>query len=150
MKQVDEKYAQWQGGSSKATREKGLAEFQKLDRKLQTSFPRFYYKQKVLEDMIVVAGNVHEKFKASLRHIEDLEERRKSAEQQSALNGERTKIRALEQFVRMPQEEFFKTFDLLKRAADRAHQAKTHITIVREKRGPISDKKQIRNSNFEI
>jgi RNA polymerase primary sigma factor len=43
------------------------------------------------------------------------------------LNGERTKIRALEQFVRMPQEEFFKTFDLLKRAADRAHQAKTHM-----------------------
>jgi len=125
--QVDEKYMGWQKLSTAGRREKARQILQKLDKKLQDSFPKFFYKQKVLEDMIVVAGNVHEKFKASLRHIEELESRRKSAEQQGALNGERTKIRALEQFVRMPQEEFFKTFDLLKRAADRAHQAKTHM-----------------------
>src|SRR5260370_25024221 len=77
--------------------------------------------------MIVGAGNVHEKFKASLRHVQELEARRKSSEQQAALHSERTKIRALEQFVRMSQPDFFKTFDELKRAADRAHQAKTHI-----------------------
>ena len=41
-------------------------------------FPKFFYKQRVLEDMIVVAGNVHEKFKTSLRAIEELEARRKS------------------------------------------------------------------------
>jgi RNA polymerase primary sigma factor len=124
---VDEKYMGWQKLSTAGRREKAREALQKLDKKLQDSFPKFFYKQKVLEDMIVVAGNVHEKFKASIRHVEELEARRKSAEQQAALNGERTKIRALEQFVRMPQEEFFKTFDLLKRAADRAHQAKTHM-----------------------
>jgi len=47
--------------------------------------------------MIVVAGNVHEKFKASLRHVQELEARRKSSEQQAALPQRRTKIRALEQ-----------------------------------------------------
>ena len=61
-----------------------------MEKKLQESFPKFFYKQKVLEDMIVVAGNVHEKFKASMRNIQELEARRKSAEQQSALHGERT------------------------------------------------------------
>ncbi|HVV02108.1 MAG TPA: RNA polymerase sigma factor RpoD [Verrucomicrobiae bacterium] len=125
--QVDEKYMGWQKLTVPGRRETAWKELQKLDKKVQDSFPKFYYKQKVLEDMIVVAGNVHEKFKTSIRHIEELEARRKSAEQQAALQGERTKIRALEQFVRMPQEQFFKTFNQLKAAADRAHQAKTHM-----------------------
>jgi RNA polymerase primary sigma factor len=125
--QVDEKYMSCQKLSTAGRREKARVALQKMDKKLQDTFPKFFYKQKVLEDMIVVAGNVHEKFKASLRHVQELESRRKSAEQQAALHSERTKIRALEQFVRMSQEEFFKTFDELKRAADRAHQAKTHM-----------------------
>src|SRR2546430_14223446 len=98
-----------------------------MDKKLEDVLPRFFYKQRVLEDMIVVAGNVHEKFKNSLRNIEELEARRKSADQQAALHGERSKIRALEQFVRLPREEFYNVFAQLKRAADRAHQAKTHM-----------------------
>jgi len=124
---VDDKYMSWQKLSTQGRRDTAWALLQKMDKKLQDMFPKFFYKQKVLEDMIVVAGNVHEKFKSSLRHIEELEHRRKSAEQQSALHGERTKIRALEQFVRMPQEKFFHTFDQLKAAADRAHKAKTHM-----------------------
>src|SRR5205823_3038297 len=124
---VDEKYDSWQKAPANARRDKVLTEFRKLDKKLQDTFPKFFYKQRVLEDMIVVAGNVHEKFKASLRHIDSLESHRKSHDQQAALTGERTKIRALEQFVRLPREEFYKTFDQLKRAAERAHSAKTHM-----------------------
>ncbi len=124
--QVDEKYTLWQE-AAQARKEKLFAPFQKLDKKLQDTFPKFFYKQKVLEDMIVVAGNVHEKFQSSVRRIQELESHRKSAEQQAALHGERSKIRALEQFVRMPRDKFFETFSQLKRAADRAHQAKTHM-----------------------
>jgi RNA polymerase primary sigma factor len=124
--EVDERYLHWQKASQK-NREKLFAPFRKLDKRLQDTFPKFFYKQKVLEDMIVVAGNVHEKFQASLRRIQDLESHRKSSEQQAALHGEHTKIQALELFVRLPREEFYKVFDQLKRAADRAHQAKTHM-----------------------
>src|SRR5690242_14546523 len=124
--EVDQKYLDWQKAPLK-TREKLLSSFRKLDKRVQDAFPKFFYKQKVLEDMIVVAGNVHEKFQASLRRIHELENHRKSADQQAAIHGEHTKIQALELFVRMPREEFYKTFDLLKRAADRAHQAKTHM-----------------------
>jgi RNA polymerase primary sigma factor len=124
--QVDEAYLAWQKAGQK-NREKLLASFRKADRKLQETFPKFFYKQKVLEDMIVVAGNVHEKFQASLRRITELEGHRKSAEQQAALHGETAKIHALELFVRMPREAFFNMFAQLKRAADRAHQAKTHM-----------------------
>ena len=123
---VDQHYLDWQKGPQK-NREKLYTAFRKLDKKLQDTFPKFFYKQKVLEDMIVVAGNVHEKFQASLRRIQEIESHRRSAEQQSALHGEQAKIRALELFVRMPREEFYKAFDQLKRAADRAHQAKTHM-----------------------
>ena len=124
---VDEKYASWQKTATTGRREKILAELRKLDRQLQARFPKFHYKQRVLEDMIVVAGNVHEKFKTSLRRIEELEALRKSHERQAAIAGEHLKIRALEQFVRTPQEEFYRTFEQLRRAADRAHQAKTHM-----------------------
>src|SRR5205085_5871858 len=98
-------------------RKRLFTEFRKLDRKRQDMFPKFFYKQRVLEDMIVVAGNVHEKLKTSVRLVHDLERHRKSAEQQAALHGERAKIRALEQFVRIPQPDFYKTFEQLKRAA---------------------------------
>ncbi len=124
--EVDEKYHSCQKLAANK-RDKGLAEFKKMDKRLQDTFPRYYYKQRVLEDMIVVAGNVHEKFQSSLRRIHELEAMRKSAEQQASLEGENTKIRALEQFVRMQRDQFYSVFDALKRAADRAHQAKTHM-----------------------
>ncbi len=124
---VDEYYNVWQRQTTPGRREKVKAVFQKLDKRLQETFPKFFYKQRVLEDMIVVAGNVHEKFQSGMRHIQELEARRKSGEQQAALQSERAKTLALEQFVRMPREQFFQTFGQLKRAADRAHQAKTHM-----------------------
>ncbi len=124
---VDEKYLAWQKAANLKLKQRQALAGKKLDKKLQDSFPKFFYKQKVLEDMIVVAGNVHEKLQASLRRVQELEGMRKSGEQQAALHGERSKIRALEQFVRMPREEFHKAFASLKSAADRAHRAKTHM-----------------------
>src|SRR6266478_4145784 len=124
---VDEKYAAWQRVTTPGRKEKLLAEFRKLDKKLQDTFPRFHYKQRVLEDMMVVAGNVHENLKASQKRIQDLQLLRKSADQQASLQSEHGKTRALEQFVRLPLEDFYKTFQQLRRAADRAHQAKTHM-----------------------
>jgi RNA polymerase primary sigma factor len=125
--QVDEHYNQWQKAASPGRRAKLFTQFQNLDKKLQSNFPKFFYKQKILEDMMVVAGNVHEKFQASLRRIQELEGQPKSSNRQKALREERGKILALEQFVRRPREEFYKSYDELQRAAGRAHQAKTHM-----------------------
>ena len=125
--QVDEQYNALHKAGSEAARHRLSEAFGKSDQKLQTYYPKFFYKPKVLEDMILVAGNVHEKFKTSLRHVEELERRHKSKDQQAALQGERLKIHALEQFVRMPWAKFFGNFDTLKRAADRALKAKMHM-----------------------
>jgi RNA polymerase primary sigma factor len=125
--EVDQQYDLWQRMAIPSRGEKLFGEFRKRALKLQETFPRFFYKQRVLEDMIVVAGNVHEKFQSSLRRIQELELHRKSPEQQVFLEGERAKVQALEQFVRAPREEFYRIFGQLKNASDRAHQAKTHM-----------------------
>jgi RNA polymerase primary sigma factor len=126
--QADERYAEWQQAASPARRQRVSAELQKLDRKLQGTLPKFFYKQKVLEDMIVVAGNTHGKFQTGLRRIQELEGHPKSTQRQTALRQERDKLLTLEQFVRRPQAEFSKTYDQLHRAADGARQARNHMT----------------------
>ena len=109
-------------------REAAQAEFQKLDKKLQDIFPKFFYKQKVIEEMIVVAGNVHEKFQASLRRIQELEALRKSADAAGRDRGRTRQDRARSNSSSACRaRSFYKAFGELKRAADRAHQAKTHM-----------------------
>jgi RNA polymerase primary sigma factor len=125
--QVDLKFLAWRKVSQKARRERLMRELQKLDKKLQATFPKFFYKQKVIEEMIVVAGNVHEKFQASLRRVQELESMHKSSARTAEIESEKAKIATLELLVRLSREEFYKVFDDLKRSADRAQQAKTHM-----------------------
>ncbi len=124
---VDEKYFAWQKAQQKSRKEQLQRELKKLSTKLQEMFIKFYYKQKVVEEMIVVAGNVYEKFQASTRHIAELEAQRTTAERRTAIEAEHAKISTLEQFVRMPREEFVAAFTALKAAADRGLKAKTHM-----------------------
>ena len=124
---VDAKYFMWQKALQKGRKEKLQRELKKFSFKLQEIFTRFFYKQKVVEEMIVVAGNVHEKFQASLRHIQELEALRTTAERRATIEAERAKIQTLEQFVRMPRDVFFKTFNELRAAAERGLKAKTHM-----------------------
>jgi RNA polymerase primary sigma factor len=124
---VDEKYFNWQKAQQKGRKEKLVRELKKASAKLQDMFPKFYYKQKVVEEMIVVAGNVYEKFQASLRHVNELESQRVTGERRAMLESERAKLQTLEQFVRMSREDFYKAFSDLKAAAERGLKAKTHM-----------------------
>jgi RNA polymerase primary sigma factor len=124
---VDEKYFAWQKAQQKSRKEKLARELKKMSAKVQEMFIKFFYKQKVVEEMIVVASNIYEKFQASLRHVQELEALRTTAERRTAIEAEHAKIQTLEQFVRMPRDVFFKTFAELKAAADRGLKAKTHM-----------------------
>jgi RNA polymerase primary sigma factor len=124
---VDAKYLAWQKAQQKGRKEKLEKELKKLSTKLQETFAKFFYKQKVVEEMIVVAGNIHEKFQAGIRNLAELENQRNTAEKRAAVEAEQQKIATLEQFVRLPREEFFKAFKALKAAADRGLKAKTHM-----------------------
>jgi RNA polymerase primary sigma factor len=104
-----------------------VKEFRRSDERLQRTFTKFYYKQKVIEEMALVADNIHDKIQHSLRTIQELEHHRKSVHSTSIIDGERKKIRALEEFVRLPFEGYLKAYQQLQHFARKALQAKTEM-----------------------
>jgi len=125
---VDDRYAHWQHDHvGKGRKEKLETEFRKFDTKLQATFVRFYYKKKVIEEMALVADNIHDKIQMSLRTILELEQQRKSPPQQQIIESERRKIKALEEFVRMPYLDYLHAYQQLQHFTRKAHQAKTEM-----------------------
>jgi len=123
---VDGKYNAWRDvhGQPKS---QALAAFKRADRKLQATFAKFCFKQKVIEEMVLVAENIHDKLQYSLRARADAESQRESSAQQHLVEAEKYKIRALEEFVRMPYEDYLKAFDQLREFSTRSIQAKTEM-----------------------
>ncbi|MCF7668631.1 MAG: RNA polymerase sigma factor RpoD [Verrucomicrobia bacterium] len=123
---VDAKYAAWRKYSSKAKKEKALEEFKKADTKLQKMFPKFYYKQKVIEEMALVADNIHDKIQLSLKKIAQLENE-KGDNSEFLIQSEQKKIQVLEEFVRMRYTDYLKAHKELQHFAAKALQAKTEM-----------------------
>jgi RNA polymerase primary sigma factor len=126
-REVDEKYTAWRNAHNKSKQNRALAAFKRLDRKLQRVFPGFCCKQKVIEEMALVAENIHDKLQYSLRALADAEAQRESSAQRHLVEAERQKIKALEEFVRMPHADYLGTFDRLREFSTRALQAKTEM-----------------------
>jgi RNA polymerase primary sigma factor len=124
---VDEKYAAWKEETHRQKKEKLLQEFKKADAKLQATFSKFYYKQRVVEEMALVADNIHDKFQASLRTLAELEAQKKSPTATQIAEGERRKIGALEDFVRMSYQDYVAAYKQLQHFSAKAHQAKTEM-----------------------
>src|SRR5207253_8353829 len=71
---LDQTYAQWRDASAQGESGKLQARFQSLDQKLQTTFAKFFFKQRVTEEMALVAENIHDKLQASLRLLQEFED----------------------------------------------------------------------------
>ena len=125
--QVDEHWRELQEANSKGKQERLQADYRKLDDKLQRSFPKFYYKQKVIEEMCLVADNIHDKFHTSQRAIADLQSQKKNAHAQVIIHAEERKTKALEEFVRMTHAGYLEAFNQLKQFEKKALQAKTEM-----------------------
>ena len=126
-KKTDKKFSELQTGETGRSKEKLQAQFEKLDRKLQEVFPKFLYKQKVIEEMVLVAQNIHDKILASQRVITEMEAARKSAEQLSIIKSEKEKIRALEEFARMPARKYLEAHQQLIRCIAKTDKARTEM-----------------------
>jgi RNA polymerase primary sigma factor len=124
---VDRDYTVWRDARFKARRQRTLRAFKCANQKLQEAFPKFCFKYKVTEEMVLVAENIHDKLQYSLRALADAESQRESSAQQHLVEAERQKIRALEEFVRMPYGDFLKAFDRLREYSTKALQAKTEM-----------------------
>ena len=126
-RQADEKFSGWQQAREKTQRARLLYQFMRFDRKLKAAYPRFHYKQKVIEDMTLVAENIRDKIQAGLRAVEALEKQCKSTAQQAIIQSEKDKLRTLERFVRLPQADYLKACAELNGAMARAQEAKTQM-----------------------
>jgi RNA polymerase primary sigma factor len=124
---VDKAYAQWQNSACGARRDRLRARFLKLDSRLQETFHRFCYKQKVIEEMALVAENVHDKIQSSVHLIQELEAHDKSSPPRALNEPERRKVQALERFVRAPWLDFLKACAQMKQVSAKALQAKTEM-----------------------
>jgi RNA polymerase primary sigma factor len=125
--EVDRHFNEWRDAHRGAARNREHAEFLKLDKKLQAKFPKFYFKQKVIEEMVLVAENIHDKIQYGLRALAEARSQRESSAQRHLVEAELHKIRAFEEFVRMPCEEFLREFDRLRDVSTCALQAKTEM-----------------------
>jgi RNA polymerase primary sigma factor len=124
---VDGKYTAWCHAHIKAKNRHALAAFKKSDQKLQATFQKFCFKQKVVEEMTLVAENIHDKLQYSLRALADAESQRESSAQLHLVEAEKQKTKALEEFVRMPFGNYLKAFDKLREFSTKALQAKTEM-----------------------
>src|ERR1017187_1482015 len=124
---VDEAYARWQNCDSPAKSARLHAHFQKLDRQLQTTFGKFCYKQKVVEDMALVAENIRDKIQSSLRLIHEHQTPDPPPPAQVLIESEQRKVQALERFVRAPAADCLRACDQLKQFFSQAVQAKTEM-----------------------
>ncbi len=125
--EADGAYVRWQNCAGRATGDRLHTGFQELDRQLQSIFGQFFYKQKVVEDMALVAENIRDKIQASLSVIQNLETPGQPPPVQALIEAERRKIQALERFARTPVADYLKACDQLKEFSARALQAKTEM-----------------------
>jgi len=127
--EVDDKYALMQAdmAAQQPLCEKTLREFKRLDERLQRTFFKFYYKQRVIEEMALVADNIHDKVQLSLRTVAELEEHGQGPEHQHIIQCEQRKIKALEEFVRMPCQDYLQAYLELKHFNLKSIQAKTEM-----------------------
>ena len=125
--EVDQKYSAWRHAHGKDKSEQALAAFKRADRQLQGAFKKFCYKQSVVQEMMLVAENIYDKLQYSLSALAEAEMQRESSAQQHLVEAEKQKIRALEEFVRMPYGDFLKAFDALRDFLTHAIQAKTEM-----------------------
>ena len=104
--QLDKAFDQTIPVNGKPVSPKAVKAFERLNKALQASFPKFYYKPKVSEEIMLVSDNASDQIQTTLRNIHELQQRRKSSGTTAQLAEARRKLADLEKFVRMPHGQF--------------------------------------------
>lgn len=124
--QVDSLYAQLRNATG-ASGQQGLkTALVAAEDALRANFAKFQYKQKVVEEMLLVAENIHDRLRSSLRALGEAA-RRAAADGTTVVGAEQAKIDALEDFVRMPHKEYLNAYSRLKEFIASATEAKTEM-----------------------
>ncbi|MDB6057971.1 MAG: rpoD [Verrucomicrobiales bacterium] len=123
---MDELYVKWHD-AKKAQKDLYWKKIEAFEKKLQAIYPKFYYKPKVVEEVMLVADNLRDKIQTSLRAIAELERARKSASVLQQINAEKARIVEFEKFARMQHQEYLTQHASMKKAAGKADTAKSEM-----------------------
>ena len=124
---ADQAFHAWHKAHSHAERDHLRPEFEKRDEKLRQMLDKFYFKQRVIEEIAVVAGNIFDKILFSQRVLEIENSEAKSPHHQEIIRAEQHKLREIEEFVRMSAEQFCIAHEQLRQCSARATEAKTEM-----------------------
>src|SRR5262249_52828556 len=125
--EVDLLFAQYRKNSDPTESQLAHDHFQKASRKLQKRFDKFFYKQKVIEEMGMVAENINDRLQLSQRSLQQLGIEPDEPALQAIRESEQRKVQALEDFVRLSSQDYLKQYEQLKYYSAKAHQAKTEM-----------------------
>jgi RNA polymerase primary sigma factor len=124
---ADQAFHAWHKAHSHAERDQLWHEFEKRDEKLRQTFDKFYFKQRVIEEIAGVAENIYEKIQHSLCMLETANQEAKSPHHHEVIRVEQHKLREIEEFVRMPIAKFCEAHEQLRAFAVKATDAKTEM-----------------------
>ena len=99
--------------------QKQLAGFERCNQKLRAFFPRFQFKRRVIDDLVLLAESIRQKIQSGLRAGETGDG--------PSTEIEKERVRGLERVVRMPYAEFLQGCADLAAARWKANQAKTEL-----------------------
>jgi RNA polymerase primary sigma factor len=127
-KTVHQAYDKLAAAGNEAARKRHLAVYQKAEASLLKLYPKFYFKQKVTEEFVLVCDNIHRQFHELQVSIDRLEKtkNRKKAEQEE-LKAARQRIEQLESRTRLTWTEFGADHRQLKDWLRKALKAKTEM-----------------------
>jgi RNA polymerase primary sigma factor len=125
--EADNIFTQWQQTTDKRARTRLWTKLSKVSLKLEKRFPKFHFKQKVLEEMLLVADNIRDKLQGSADAIRQFTAQPSAPETTTLLAAEEEKFKALESLVRMPAAAYSEALANLKKAAASARQAKNEM-----------------------
>jgi RNA polymerase primary sigma factor len=125
--EIDKLHERMSGRISKTTRDRLKREVAKLEKSLRGYYPKFCYKPKVIEEIVVVADNIRDRLRAALHTLSQLDQHPKTAVVTGAMALERKKIADLERLLRMPCEPFLAAHAEMIKAISRADEAKSEM-----------------------
>ena len=103
-------------------------EFNDAHIKLKKMLPKFFFKQKVIDEMAQMASNIFEKFQSLRRTLNSLEKNSTiTSTTAGIIKAKQKELAELERFVRMKESDFLVKHKLLREYSAKAHQAKTEM-----------------------
>ena len=125
--QTDDQFSAMQAAKNKAAKARATNTLRKLNDKLQSTFKKFCYKYKVLEEMVVVVENIHDKMQGCRHIIEDYKRHSRRENHLEDIESEQKKLQSLEEFVRMAAKDFSEAHRQINHYTALAVQAKTEM-----------------------